>query len=73
MFVGIYRLKDLTAYGIVALDQEILKIKMINLLNKLIQNRKKTLRVNRNVRRDISSSQIQKMGRFGQQLVILSR
>lgn len=46
---------------------------MISLLNKLIQNRKKTIRVNRNARRAISSSQIQKMGKFGQQLVVMSR
>lgn len=73
IIVLIYRLKGLTSCDILALDQEILKRNMINLLNKLIQNRKRTLRVTRNVRREISSSQIQKMGRFGQQLIVLSR
>lgn len=45
---------------------------MIKLLNKLIANRKKAKRMARNPNGKISSSQIQKMGRFGQQLVVMS-
>ncbi|KKT36239.1 MAG: hypothetical protein UW35_C0027G0008 [Candidatus Collierbacteria bacterium GW2011_GWF2_44_15] len=46
---------------------------MINLLNRLIANRKRTMRVTKNPRRSVSSFQIQKMGKFGQQLVVMSR
>jgi hypothetical protein len=46
---------------------------MINLLNKLIANRKRSLRMAKGKKRSVSSFQIQKMGKFGQQLVVMSR
>jgi len=46
---------------------------MKNLLNKLVNSRKRTVRVNRNLVRSSVSFQIAKMGKMGQQLVIASR
>jgi hypothetical protein len=46
---------------------------MKNLLNRLLANRKKVVRVSRNFSRNVSSIQIAKMGRFGQTLVVLSK
>ena len=46
---------------------------MKNLLAKLISNKKKTSRTVRMVNRNRSSFQIEKMGRFGQQLIVMSR
>lgn len=46
---------------------------MKNLLNKLVKTRKRTIRVNRNLAHESVSFQIAKMGRMGQQLVVMSR
>jgi len=46
---------------------------MKNLLNKLVNTRKRTVRVNRNLQRGAVSFQIAKMGKMGQQLVVMSR
>jgi hypothetical protein len=46
---------------------------MKNLLNKLVNAHKKTVRVNRVFGRRAVSFQIAKMGRMGQQLVVASR
>ncbi len=46
---------------------------MKNLLNKLVNSRKKTIRVNRAFGRRAISFQIAKMGRMGQMLVVGSR
>jgi hypothetical protein len=46
---------------------------MKNLLNKLVKTRKRTIRVNRNLAHSAVSFQIAKMGRMGQQLVVMSR
>ena len=43
-----------------------------NFLGKLINNRKRVVRVNKNLQRS-SSMQIAKMGKFGQTLVVMSR
>lgn len=43
---------------------------MKNLLNKLVNSRKKTVRVSRSFGRRAVSFQIAKMGRMGQQLVV---
>ena len=46
---------------------------MIKILNKLIADRKQAKRAGRGAKSKGSSFQIQKMGRFGQQLIIMSR
>ncbi len=46
---------------------------MKNLLSKLVNSRKKTVRVSRNFGQRAISFQIAKMGRMGQQLVVASR
>jgi len=46
---------------------------MKNLLTKLAISRKRNVRVSRNLRRDVLSAQIAKMGKMGQQLVIMSK
>ena len=46
---------------------------MINLLIKLVNSRKKSVRVNRSFGRRAVSFQVAKMGRMGQQLVVASR
>ncbi len=46
---------------------------MKNLLSKLVNSRKKTIRLNRNFSRNAVSFQIVKMGKMGQQLVVASR
>ena len=46
---------------------------MKNLLNKLVNARKRSVRVNRNLKRDGLSYQIAKMGVMGQTLVVMSR
>jgi len=43
---------------------------MKNLLDKLVNSRKRTVRVNRNFGRRAVSFQIAKMGRMGQQLIV---
>lgn len=46
---------------------------MKNLLNKLVNSRKRTVRGNRSFGRRAVAFQIEKMGKMGQQLVVASR
>ncbi|KKT85841.1 MAG: hypothetical protein UX08_C0026G0005 [Candidatus Collierbacteria bacterium GW2011_GWB1_45_35] len=46
---------------------------MKNLLNRLVNRRKKSLRWSRTIARSVSSIQISKMGQLGQSLVVMSR
>ncbi len=46
---------------------------MKNLLNRLMSNRKKVVRLSKNFSRNVNATQIAKMGRFGQTLVVMSR
>lgn len=68
-----YRLNCLTECDIFSVRSSKFKKLMKNLLNKLVNSRKKTVRVNRNFDRRIISFQIEKMGKMGQQLVVASR
>jgi len=65
-----YRLICLTSCDIFSLVSSKFKKLMKNLLNKLVNSRKKTVRVSRSFGRRAVSFQIAKMGRMGQQLVV---
>ncbi len=46
---------------------------MKNLLSRLVNRRKKSLRWSRAIARNVSSIQISKMGQLGQSLIVMSR
>ena len=68
-----YRLICLTECDIFSARSSIFKKLMKNLLNKLVNSRKKSVRVNRNFGRRAVSFQIAQMGKMGQQLIVASR
>lgn len=68
-----YRLKCLTGCDIFSSRSKQTKKPMKNLINKLVGLNKKPSRLTRNFGRRAVSSQIAKMGRMGQQLVVASR
>lgn len=68
-----YRLRNLTRYGIFSVrSSKILDI-MKNLLNLLVNRRKKSPRLSRSIARNANIAQISKMGLLGQSLVIMSK
>lgn len=68
-----YRLICLTSCDIFSARFSKFKKLMKNLLNKLVNSRKKTVRMNRSFGRRAVSFQIAKMGRMGQILVVECR
>ncbi len=67
-----YRLKNLTRHDILAVDSKIPYKFMKNLLNRLVNRRKKSIRQAVHLRNS-GTAQISRLGLLGQSLIVMSR